>query len=146
MNFSTLERRLKVIEMNASKRSTNKNCICRQGQRTIFHTAADLEKIIAIICPTHGFRDLGDLLWVASGTPLRKEDRLLCSCPTSPTRDWLEGKRGLLTPKEQEEECRSWEEEDLSEGFRIERVRVNALLHKYLIVKRRYDEEMQRHN
>jgi len=100
---------------------------------------------MSISCPVHEFRDLGDLLWMPPGTPLRPEDSHLCSCPSSPTRDWLEGKRGPLTLEEQEEECRTWE---LTAGtdvdVRIERVRMEKILQTYFKKKRRHHAKLQR--
>jgi hypothetical protein len=95
---------------------------------------------MSVPCPLH-FRDLGTLLWVPPGTPLREDDRHLCGCPPSPTRDWLGGMRGPLTVKEQENECLSWEMEPNAETkkkLRIEQLQVEALQQTYFRKKRRH--------
>ena len=146
-NLPALEKRVGALEAASLMKSVNKDCDCRVGQTTRYHTAADLGHIMSVSCPVHSFRDLGDLLWVPPGTPLRPEDRYLCSCPPCPTRDLLEGKRGALTEKEQEEECRSWEPElteHTEENLRIERAQLEALLQTYARKKRRDREELQR--
>jgi predicted secreted protein len=136
-----LEKRVRALEANALRRSVNKDCTCRSGRKTYYHTAADVEAIMNVPCPVHGFRDLGDLLWVPPGTPILPEDRHLCSCPSCPTRDWLGGKRGPLTKAEQEKECRGWEAEltaPMAEELRIERARGKAILQTYFRNKRRH--------
>jgi hypothetical protein len=138
MGWSILEKRVTALEAIWLKRSVGKDCRCRHGQETTFHTAADLARIMNVPCPLHT-RDLGALVWVPPGTPLRPEDRDLCGCPSSPTRDWLEGKRGPLTVGEQEQECLSWEIEPTAETkkkLRIEEQRVEALLQTYFRKKR----------
>ncbi len=143
----SLEKRVKALEAIASRTSVNKACTCRSEKKTYYHTAADLEQIMGVNCLVHGFRDLGILLWVPPGTPILPEDRPLCSCPSCPTRDWLEGKRGPLTIEEQEEECRGWEPEltaDMREKLRIERAQVKELVRKYFRKKRRHLGELQR--
>jgi hypothetical protein len=135
---SILERRVEALEAILLKRSVSKDCRCRHGQETLFHTAADLARIMSVPCPLHS-RELGTPLWVPPGTPLRPDDRHLCGCPPSPTRDWLEGGRGPLTVKEQEDECLSWEIEPSAETkkkLRIEEQRIVALLQTYFRKKR----------
>lgn len=146
-NLTALEKRVRALEANSLMMRVNKYCRCRFGQKTKYHTAADLEHIMSVFCPVHEFRDLGDLLWVPPGTPLRPEDSHLCSCPSCPTRDLLEGKRGPLTTEEQEEECRTWEPEltaDMEENLRIERAKLEVLLQTYARKKRREREDLQR--
>ncbi len=116
-------------------------CKCRFLQVTFFHNVADLERIVSVRCPVHIFCDLGELSWAPSSMPLRTEDRALCSCPPSPTREWLDGKRGPLTEEEQIEECLSWEEA-LSED-REGKMRVEVLVMNYYKAKRRRYETMQ---
>jgi hypothetical protein len=72
--------------------------------------------------------------------PLRAEDKALCSCPSSPTRDWLDGERGPLTDEEQTQECLTWERA-LSEDPE-DKKRVEALLNSYFEAKRRRHEPM----
>jgi hypothetical protein len=147
MGLPSLEKRVRALEANALSTSVNKDCTCRSGRKTYYHTAADLEAIMSVPCPVHGFRDLGNLLWVPLGTPILPEDWQLCSCPSCPTRDWLGGKRGPLTKEEQEQECRNWEAEltaPMAEKLRIERARERALLQTYFKKKRRHHGELQR--
>jgi hypothetical protein len=139
MDLPSLEKRVRALEGNALRTIINKDCTCRPGRRTYYHTAADLEQIMGVNCLAHGFRDLGNLLWVPPGTPILPEDRHLCSCPSCPTRDWLAGKRGPLTTEEQKEECRGWEAEstaDMKEKLRVERAQEKALLRTYFRRKR----------
>jgi len=100
-----------------------------------------------IRCPVHRFRDLGDLRWLPSRLPLLSEDRTLCSCPPSPVREFLQGKRGPLTELEQEEEERRWEREcapGRDEEFRREQARAERLLYEYQ--KRKAMEELDGQN
>jgi len=93
---------------------------------------------MGVPCSLHS-RDLGTLVWVSPGMPLRPEDRHLCGCPPSPTRVWLEGKRGPLNVKEQEEEGRSWKIEVTAETEKkrhIEQQQEEALLQTYFRKKR----------
>jgi len=144
MALPTLEKRVRALEAIALT-SVNKDCRCRLGRKTYYHTPADLEHIMSVSCPVHEFRDLGNLLWMPLGTPLRLEDSHLCLCPSSATRDWLEGKRGPLTEQEQEEECRTWElTADTEVDVRIERVTVEKLLQTYFRKKRIHHAELQR--
>jgi hypothetical protein len=142
MDSPSLEKRVRALEANALRTSVNKDCTCRSGRKTYYHTAADLEQIMNVPCSAHRFRDLGDeLLWVPPGTPILPEDRHLCSCPSCPTRDWLGGQRGPLTKEEQEKECPGWEAEltaPMEEKLRIERARGKALLQTYFRKKRRH--------
>jgi len=93
-------------------------------------------------CPVHIFCDLGELSWAPVSMPLRTEDRPLCCCPRSPTREWLECKRGPLTEEEQLQECLSWERA-LTEDLETE-ARIEVLLNAYFSAKRRHNEIMQR--
>src|SRR5579863_3877235 len=147
MGLTDLEKRVKELEANVLRTSASRGCSCRSGRQTYYHTSADLEGIMSISCPVHGSRDLGHLLWVPAGTPLLPDDRHLCSCPSCPTRDLLEGTRGLLTKEEQEAECRTWDEE-LTEATKgklcIERAREDTLLQKYFRKRRRERADLQR--
>lgn len=126
------EKRLRALEAVSSCRA---GCQCRVSQETLFHSAADLERIMSIRCPVHIFRDLGELCWAPASMPLRAEDRPLCSCSPSPTREWLEGKGGPLTKQEQIEEGLSWDQalsEDPDDKMKIE-----TLLSNYKARRRR---------
>jgi len=147
MDLPNLRKRVRALEAIVFRTSANKDCTCRSGRKTYYHTAADLEQIMSVRCSAHGFRDQGDLLWVPPGTPLLPEDRHLCSCPACPTRDLLEGKRGPLTIEEQQGECRSWDPEpteEMREKLQIERAREQLLLQEYFRKQRRHHEELQR--
>ena len=89
-NLAALEKRLCLVERGFLSRSTD--CCCRPGGETNYHTATELERIMNVRCAVHQFRDLGSICWVPSGTPLLLEDRSLCECPPSLTRDLLAGK------------------------------------------------------
>jgi hypothetical protein len=147
MDLPNLRKRVRALEAIAFRTSANKDCTCRSGRKTYYHTAADLEQIMSVRCSAHGFRDQGDLLWVPPGTPILPEDRHLCSCPSCPTRDWLAGNREPLTKQEQENECGSWEPELTArrrEKLRIDQAREEALLQTYFRMKRRHHAELQR--
>ena len=115
-------------------------CNCRRGQETIYHTAADLAAIMAVPCPVHTVRDLGCLLWLPPSSPLRSEDGTLCTCPPCAARAWREGRRGPLIREEQEEECRSWEQQLTGEEMNKvhqNQLQVKRLLRLYVWKKRR---------
>ena len=128
----SVTKRLRVLE--AATR-VSAGCSCRFLQVTFFHSVADLEQILCIHCPVHLFRDLGELQWAPLSMPLRREDGPLCSCPPSPTREWLSGKRGPLTAEEQTLECLNWEQQ-LSEDHE-QKMRAEVLLKNYDKSKRR---------
>ena len=115
MDLPNLRKRVRALEAIVFRTSANKDCTCRSGRKTYYHTAADLEQIMSVRCSAHGFRDQGDLLWVPPGTPLLPEDRHLCSCPSCPTRDLLAGQSW---PSDEEEQQRVWQL-----GTRIDRRR-----------------------
>lgn len=124
----SLKKRLDALELT----HRGVGCHCRFRGETLFHNAADLERILAIRCPVHDFCDLGQISWVPPSMPLRMEDTALCSCPPCPTREWLEGVRGPLTWKEQRDECLSWKTTCWEQGGDAEeRARVELLLKSY---------------
>jgi hypothetical protein len=129
MSLAALQKRLRKVEITFL--SVANGCCCRWGRKTNYHIAAELEKIMNVRCSIHQFRDLGDICWVPTGTPLLPQDRNLCTCPPSLTRDLLAGNIGFLTPEEHEEECGKWREEftqKADQDFRIEQVRVAVLV------------------
>lgn len=129
----TIATRLHALETQAAFGNV---CKCRPSSETTFyHTADDLERIMRIRCPLHIFRNLGQLSWAPSSMPLQPEDCELCSCPPSPTRDWLQGLRGPLTEQEQSVECLSWEK-TISEEF-LDKSRLEVLIDNYWNAKRR---------
>jgi hypothetical protein len=138
MHMLIIKKRLRALEALIR---FGAGCKCRFLHVTLFHSVADLERIMRVRCPVHAFCDLGELFWAPLSMPLRTEDRPLCSCPPSPTREWLEGKRGPLTEEEQTQECLSWEQA-LSEDPE-DKMRVEALLNSYYKAKRRRNEIMQ---
>src|SRR5689334_7871374 len=103
MSLAALEKRLRKVEITFL--GVGNGCCCRWGRKTNYHIATELEKIMNVRCPIHQFRDLGDICWVPTGTPLLSQDRNLCACPPSLTRDLLAGNIGFLTPEEHEQEC-----------------------------------------
>jgi hypothetical protein len=144
-NLAALEKRLCLVERRFLSRSTD--CCCRPGEETNYHTATELERIMNVRCPIHEFRDLGDIRWVPTGTPLLPEDRDLCACPPSLTRDLLAGSIRFLTPEENGKECGKWRDEftqKAEQDFRLEQARVAALLRKYLRNKRSHHAKLPR--
>ena len=138
MRFAAFEKRVRALEQALS--AAGKQCVCRKGRQTCYHNAEELKAMMDIPCHLHGFRDLGDLRWVPSGLPLRSEDRIICSCPPSPVREFLQGERGPLTGIEHEEEERRWGREcspDSDEEFRCDQARAESLLNEYNKRKRR---------
>lgn len=136
MGFA-LEKRLRALEESFS--ATGKQCSCRTGGQTTYHSAEELRNVMTVRCTAHGFRDLGHLRWLSSGLPLQPEDQKFCSCPPCPVREFLRGRRGPLTEVEQEEEEQRWEREwgaSSDEEFRREQARVEQLLQKYEYDKR----------
>lgn len=130
---SSLARRLAKLKFAIDRSSSG--CNCRPHGSTAYHSAAELAAILSIPCPTHGFRDLGDLLWFPVELPLLPEDQELCRCAPSATRAWLQNKRGGLTADEQTQEFRMLEEEFWSEEsqnrFANDQVEVARLVRKY---------------
>ena len=137
MHLRTITKRVRTLE---AVTRFDAGCKCRSLQVTFFHSAADLQRIMNVRCQVHLFRDLGELCWAPLSMPLRTEDQPLCSCSPSPTREWLEGKRGPLTGEEQTQECLSWEQA-LSEDPE-DKMKVEALLSRYYQAKRRRNENM----
>lgn len=104
----------------------------------MYHNAAELACIMRCKCSAHGFRDLGELVLVGSGLPLRVDDQKFCSCPPWPVRAFLSGERGPLTQEEQQAEKQRWDKEygPSSEQERWkEAERVNELLQIYEFTK-----------
>jgi hypothetical protein len=137
MGGAALEKRVRALE--ASVPAIGEQCRCRAGRQTRYHTAEELKRILDVRCPLHGFRDLGRLRRVGSGIPLLPEDQDLCSCPPSPIREFLQGRRGPLTEVEQAAEERSWEGEftpAAKEDFRRDQAWARQLLQKYEYSKR----------
>jgi hypothetical protein len=131
--LSALGKRVRKLEVVFAK--LGNGCTCRPGQETTYHTPEDLERIMTVGCPVHGFRELGRFSWVHETSPLRREDRDLCMCPANPTRDWLAGTRGPLSQEEVEEQCRGWQRAFSSEEqhtFRAQQARVTELIRNYL--------------
>jgi len=132
MGFAALEKRIRGLEQYLS--ATGKECNCRTGEQTTYHNAEELEKLMEIRCPAHGFRDLGHLRWLPRGLPLQSDDQSLCSCSPSPVREFLRGRRGPLTELEHQEWTQRWEREygsSSDEKFRHEQARLARLRQEY---------------
>jgi len=130
--FSSLETRVAAMELRFN------GCNCRTTGSTAYHSARDLAAIMAVSCPTHSFRDLGNLLWFPAALPLLPEDRQLCTCPPIATRTWLEDKRDCLTVAEQEAEFCMLDEEFANgalQKFAIDQAEVARLVQRYNIEK-----------
>jgi hypothetical protein len=138
MFFRMIEKRIRALEAKLESRA----CNCRKERLTLYHSSADLENILSIGCPVHVFLFVREVSWAPASMPLNIEDRSLCCCPPSATREWLEGKRGPLTEEEQAQECATWEQA-LSEDP-TEQMRVEGLLKKYYKLKRSHNEIMRR--
>ena len=138
MGFVALEKRIRALELAFS--ATGKECNCRTGEKTTYHSAEELKKLIDIPCPAHGFRDLGYLRWLPSRLPLRPDDQNLCSCPPCPLREFLQGHRGPLTDVEHEEQAHRWEREygpGSDKEWQLEQKLGEPFLKKYEHAKRR---------
>jgi hypothetical protein len=138
MGFAALERRVRALEQAFSE--AGKQCSCRIGGRTIYHCTEELRKILDTRCDVHGFRDLGQLMWVGKGLVLQAEDQKFCFCPPCAAREFLWGRRGPLTEAEHEEEERRWDREygqASHEEFRRELARAEKLLRQYEYYKSR---------
>jgi hypothetical protein len=136
MGIAALEKRVRAIEQALF--AAGKQCICRTGEQTTYHSAEELRKLMDIRCPAHGFRDLGCLRCLPRRLPLQPEDQNLCSCPPCPVREFLQGQRGPLTEVEQQAVEQMWEEEFCagSDEFRRGQSRLESLLRKYEFSKR----------
>ena len=137
MGIAALEKRVRALEQVF--KAAGKQCNCRTGEQTTYHSAEELKNLMGIRCPAHGFRDLGYLRRLPSGLPLQPDDQNLCSCPPCPVRELLQGRRGPLTDMEHAEEEQRWEREcgpGSDEEFRREQGRVDQLLKKYVHNKR----------
>lgn len=134
------KKRVRILERTLLQGQSASKCTCRSGQETRYHHAAELTRIAVIRCAVHGLRDLGEVIWVPQGLPLRQEDQDSCSCPSSSVRDFLRGTRGPLGREEHAEACRAWDlelTEDAQERFRTDQVQVRRLLQQYERDKRR---------
>jgi hypothetical protein len=115
-------------------------CSCRIGETTLYHNPRELEAILQSVCPVHGFRDVGELMWAGSALPLRGEDQQFCSCLQSSIREFLLGGRGPLTPAENEKEEKRWREEygpNSEKQFCRDQQRVRKLIQVYEFEKSR---------
>jgi hypothetical protein len=141
MGIAALEKRVRALEQALS--ATGKQCSCRAGGQTTYHSAEELKNLMDIRCPAHGFRDLGYLRQLPSGLPLQPDDQNLCSCPPCRVREFLQGRRGPLTDVEQQEEEQRWEREcgpGSDEEFGRKQARIEQLLQKYDYNKRKQKE------
>jgi len=132
MTSTGLAKRLRALEAMLS--ASPKQCSCRAGQHTSYHTVAELERIMGVPCSVHGVRDLGYLRWVGKGIPLHPLDQHLCDCPPSAVRDLLCGRRGPLSEEEEQEERQRWERDcapAATEEFRHDQVCAKCLLQRY---------------
>ncbi len=133
--MSSLKSRIERLE-NLRRQSPPRGCNCRQ--MTWFHTAAELEAIMAIPCPVHGLRRLGFICAHPLHYPLDPEHQHLCCCPPDSWREFLEGKRGRPTEEEKNEAIRRHNEEvkittpeESARSFAEEKARLDALFERY---------------
>jgi hypothetical protein len=100
----------------------------------LYHNAAELARILAVSCPAHSICDLGEVMWVGKSLPLRRDDEQFCSCPPSPVRELLLGRRGPLDEAEHRAQEERWMREygpSSDEQFRRDQERVKQLLRIY---------------
>jgi hypothetical protein len=139
MHSRELDKRIRALQL---KRELRAGCNCRKEQASFYHCLSELEKILSVGCVVHGIRYLAEVSWAPSSMPLAIEDRPLCSCRPSATREWLENERGPLAEEEQVQECLTWEQA-LSEDPQ-EQMQVEALLKNYYKRFGRNNEILQR--
>jgi len=125
MNSRELEKRIRALQL---KRELRAGCTCRKEGMSLYHCLSELEKILSVGCVVHGIRYVAEVSWAPSSMPLAIEDRPLCSCRPSATREWLEGERDPLTAEEQVQEYLTWEQalsEEPQEQMQVETVLKN---------------------
>ncbi len=86
-----LKKKISRLEKQATKQTEEaKLCNCRY--KTRYHNAECLDALLKrmpLICPVHGFRELGRFWWTASWSLLRTragDDNEFCPCPPHPWR------------------------------------------------------------
>jgi hypothetical protein len=132
LRIAALEKRIRALERSFLERG--KPCNCRTGGQTTFHKARELQTMLQITCPAHGFRDLGHFRWLPTGLPLQADDEKFCVCPPSPLREFLQGRRGPLNEAELEEQERSWDRDwspEADERYRRQSENVQRLFRSY---------------
>jgi hypothetical protein len=137
MRINGLGRRIRALER--ARGELEPGCVCRGGGETRYHTANELLAIMKMRCPAHEFRDLGRLTWWPSSLPLRAEDVELCSCPSSPVREFLEGRRISLSDAELQGADRIWQQTygpESDQTWMLERKCIDHLLRQYELKKR----------
>lgn len=136
MGLAGIEKRLRAFEEIVL--AGVEKCNCRAGQKTMYHDAAELARIVTVSCPMHSIRDLGEVMWVGRSIPLRREDHQFCSCPLSPLRELLLGRRGPLNEAEHKEQEERWVSEygpGSEEQFCRDQDRAKQLLRLYRFKK-----------
>lgn len=86
-----LKRKISRLEKRAAKQTEEaKPCNCRYITR--YHNAECLDALLKrmpLVCPVHGFRELGRFWWTPSWCLLRTragDDNEFCPCPPDPMR------------------------------------------------------------
>lgn len=86
-----LERRLYRLErLVADRREKQQVCNCRV--ETCFHNAKCLDAVLkglSLVCPVHGFRELGFFFWTPQQCPLEPESNQFCPCAPHPWRSFV---------------------------------------------------------
>lgn len=142
MGLADLCKRVRELEIGLLIARATKVCNCRFGQETMYHSAAELAKLLKTYCPIHEVRDLGHFRCVPAGVPLRPEDRALCSCSRSTVREFVQDTRGPLSREEFEEISQAWEAEltaGATQRFQTDEAQAKRLLQQYEASKRRAD-------
>jgi hypothetical protein len=86
-----LEKRLSRVEQQLAER-TEEPIVCNCRYRTHFHNADCLDALLKQmprVCPLHGFRQLGFLMWTPKWYRLWREDNRFCPCPPHPWRSFV---------------------------------------------------------
>jgi len=61
-----LEKRLRALEQLYASMG---ECSCRVNETIFYHNSVELQAILQASCAVHGFRQLGELMWVGSVKP-----------------------------------------------------------------------------
>ncbi len=91
---NNFEARLSRVERRLAQK-TEKPKICNCREKTRYHNADCLDALLKrmpMVCPVHGFRQLGRFWWTPSWCVLRTrfgDDNQYCPCPPHPWRSFV---------------------------------------------------------
>jgi hypothetical protein len=138
------EKRLSLLEERLAERTkTEKICNCRFD--TTFHNADCLAAILkgtSRVCPVHGFRELGFMLFASSWCVLKAEDNQFCPCPPDPWRSWVlkKGPDPRDAPQAAQEAAALEVKSDPPFNFKEEKRRLESVLDEYWAVRQSWIE------